>query len=145
MFSLLTIMSAVWWTTLYRYKRNMVLYRTLCSKGSFMAAAPSTMPMETGWSRSGGRTSIMAAAPSTQPTVHFQLQQCFCVIGHGVFGVLWMAYQFVLAVRVVCFVALSRLRYVCISVCACSLFCCIAIWAGLDMWVFSVCLLVMLN
>ena len=57
-------------------------------RGSVMAAAPSTMPMETGWSRSGGMTSIMVAAPSTQPTVHFQLQQCFCVIGHGVFGVL---------------------------------------------------------
>ena len=80
-------------------------------RGRFMAATPSTGPMETGWRRSGGRTSFMDAAPSTRPTVHCRLQQCSRVIGHGVFGVPGMAYQFVVVVSVVCFVAyMSRVR-----------------------------------
>jgi len=52
-----------------------------------MAASPSTMPMETGRCRSSGRGSLMAADSSTQPTVHFLVQQCFCMVDHGVFGV----------------------------------------------------------
>ena len=62
-------------------------WRGSIGRGSDMAASPYTGPMETGWRRSGERGSLMAAAPYTQPTVHFLAQQCFCMVDHGVFGV----------------------------------------------------------
>ena len=86
-----------------------------------MATAPSTVPMEIGWSRSGGTESGMATAlftvpmeigrrrsggtesgmataPSPLPTVSFQLEDCSLVTGLGAFGVRSVAFHFVHAV-----------------------------------------------
>ena len=65
--------------------------------GSYMAAGPTTMPMETGRRGSGMMTSSMAAGPTMMPTIQSQPSQCGCMATE---------YQYVHAVGVACLAVL---------------------------------------